>query len=733
MHPSNKKNLLCRVGCFIVGMVFFAASPMSSRAQAPLELQVEESGQARAIELATDEIEVARGGEEPAGRLKQTIEIKVPGASVIEDTPSRVLVKLPRAYNRSLAALRSERFDLAVPGAESSPVFYLKGAPRDKWSRRLGSKSVLVFLNPGQTSEQARQSAGADSARETSVQGVAVLKFATAFHAVDATKRLAGLGIRNRPLLRQFMQKMAAPPQDQFFPEQWHLVNTGQHNGVVGVDINVLPVWDFALGTGVTIVIVDDCLQTVHPDLTANCPPVAAKLHHDFNDDDDDPKPIVANGDFHGTCVAGLAAARQNNGSVDPNNGSLLGVSGVAPASRLLGVRLIAGAFGDEDIAAALTWAPNNNIVHVSNNSWGVPDVYGLGGFDILAKAAQRDAAIKGRDGKGQVTVFSAGNGRFEQSNANYSSISNSRFILTVGALDSTGKFSSYSEPGAPILVTSPGGGLGFVGAEQRCTTTDVTGVGGLNPAAGDLPNTDYTRQMNGTSAAAPITSGTVALMLEANPNLTWRDVKEILAGTARRIDETHPDWLIRAAQTGSARFYNGGGFKFNHNYGSGLIDAFAAVVRGQTWRNLGPEVSQSLQRKEPGTGANIADDGTTKLAREFDFSGVNFPNLRLEQIEVEVLITHRHRSDLEIAVISPSGMIFYSGTMFPDWTGNLLVAGLSSKSMVRVKVEGSKVAEEERIAMGERIRDVEQAPDGSIYLLTDESDGSIWRLRPQK
>ena len=658
MKPANIKNLLCRVGSVIAGAVFLAAPVLSTHAQ-DLELQVEEAGQDRVIELATDEIEVARGGEQPSGRLKQTIENRVAGASVMEDTATRVLVKLPRAYSRSLATLRTERIDLAVPDAESSPVFYLKGVPRDKWSRRFGTKSVLVFLNPGQTSEQVRQASGAASVRETSVQGVVVLKFPTAFHAVEATKRLAGQGIQNRPLLRQYMQKMAALPRDQFFLEHWHLINTGQRNGVAGIDINVLPAWDFGLGNGVTIAIVDDCLQTLHPDLTENCPPVATKLHHDFNDGDDDPKPIVANGDFHGTSVAGLAAARQNNGSPDPITGSLLGVSGVAPAARLLGLRLIAGAFGDEDVADALTWAPGNTIVHVSNNSWGLPEVYGLGGFDVLAKAAQRDAAITGRDGKGQVTVFSAGNGRFSSGNANYSSISNSRYILTVAALDSTGKFSSYSTPGAPVLVTAPGGGLGFFGAEQRCVSTDVTGIGGFNPGAGDLPNTDYTRQMNGTSAAAPITSGIVALMLEANPSLTWRDVKEILAGTASRIDGTSPDWKIRPSplQTGDAQFYNGGGFKFNHDYGSGLVDAFAAVTRARTWRNLGPEVSQTLSRKEPGTGTVIPDDGVTMLTREFDFSGVNFPNLRLEQIEVELLITHRHRSDLDITLVSPSGV----------------------------------------------------------------------------
>lgn len=84
------------------------------------------------------------------------------------------------------------------------------------------------------------------------------------------------------------------------------------------------------------------------------------------------------------------------------------------------------------------------------------------------------------------------------------------------------------------------------------------------------------------------------------------------------------------------------------------------------------------------------------------------------------------------VPAISPSGMIFYTGAKFPQWKDNLLIAGLGTAGIVRLKLENGKVVDEERIDMGERIRDVEQGPDGSIYVVTDESDGKIWRLRPQ-
>jgi glucose/arabinose dehydrogenase len=79
--------------------------------------------------------------------------------------------------------------------------------------------------------------------------------------------------------------------------------------------------------------------------------------------------------------------------------------------------------------------------------------------------------------------------------------------------------------------------------------------------------------------------------------------------------------------------------------------------------------------------------------------------------------------------VISPSGMTFYRGDAIPAWQGNLLIGGLSSEALVRLTLDGERVTGEERILMGARIRDVAEAPDGSVYLLTDEDDGKILRL----
>ncbi len=94
-------------------------------------------------------------------------------------------------------------------------------------------------------------------------------------------------------------------------------------------------------------------------------------------------------------------------------------------------------------------------------------------------------------------------------------------------------------------------------------------------------------------------------------------------------------------------------------------------------------------------------------------------------------------RPDLADAVkywnptIAPSGMIFYTGSMFPKWKGNILVAGLGTLGLVRLTIENGKVTSEERIELGRRIRDVEQASDGAIIVATDDDDGRLWRLTP--
>jgi glucose/arabinose dehydrogenase len=85
--------------------------------------------------------------------------------------------------------------------------------------------------------------------------------------------------------------------------------------------------------------------------------------------------------------------------------------------------------------------------------------------------------------------------------------------------------------------------------------------------------------------------------------------------------------------------------------------------------------------------------------------------------------------------VISPSGLTIYSGELFPEWKGNLFIGGLSSKALVRLVLENDRVVGEERLLMerGDRIREVVQGPEGALYLLTDDDDGKLLKLTPDR
>ncbi len=132
--------------------------------------------------------------------------------------------------------------------------------------------------------------------------------------------------------------------------------------------------------------------------------------------------------------------------------------------------------------------------------------------------------------------------------------------MLAICAVGDDGVRAFYSERGANLWVCTPSQGRGG----HAITTTDRTGTLGFNAGvAPDYANANYTNTFNGTSSAAPLAAGVIALVLEANPNLTWRDLRIVLAQSARKNHAADADWVV-----------NGGGFNINHNYGFRVADA---------------------------------------------------------------------------------------------------------------------------------------------------------------
>jgi subtilisin family serine protease/subtilisin-like proprotein convertase family protein len=516
------------------------------------------------------------------------------------------------------------------PSSERRIVLYEKNVPRSSSTRRVLTKKVLVRIMPQTALASLASIGGAKAATALAyAPGYFILESADprgALELASALRRAPGV-LSADPLLgkRQWPKSL---PNDPILPNQWYLLGQGLNNPA-SIGINVTNAWSKYRGQGITIAIVDDSLQLTHPDLASN---VLTNIDYDFRDNDDDPSP-GGNDDYHGTTVAGVAAARGNNS---------LGITGVAYEASLLAVRLIGGDDQtDEQNAAAILH--QNQIVHVSNNSWGPQDDgQTLEGPGKLMNLALDKAVREGRGGKGTIFVWPVGNGAERQDNANYDGYANSIYTIAVAAVDRQGKQSRYSEPGACVIVTAPSHDVPTAD-DDRIITTDLAGEFGLNKstAEGDVPDTDYTRAFGGTSASTALVAGSAALILEANPLLGWRDVQEVIMRSAAKVDPSDADWMTNAA-----------GLHFNHKFGAGLIDVGAAIDLAVLWKNLGPQTNIFLERTN--LSELIPDNNAAGVTHSFDFG--SGPSVRVEHVVVTASIAHPGRGDLAITLISPNG-----------------------------------------------------------------------------
>ncbi|GMR20311.1 MAG: hypothetical protein BMS9Abin36_0906 [Gammaproteobacteria bacterium] len=413
---------------------------------------------------------------------------------------------------------------------------------------------------------------------------------------------------------------------DPLYIDQWHLKNTGQGGGVLNEDIDVEPVWASGIrGTGVRVAVVDDGLEIAHEDLAPN---VVPNKSHDYVGGGTNPT-----GGEHGTSVAGLVAAR---------GGNCLGVSGVAPRGEMVGYNLLQASISTNE-ADAMTRDRVDN--HVSSNSWGAADNRGtLDASSLLWRSAINTGLSEGRGGLGTIYTWAAGNGH-PRDNSNYDGRANYRGVIAVAAVTDSGTKSSYSEQGANLWISAPGGEFC---STHTLSTTDRSANAGYNTAATagatDYVNQNYTKCFNGTSSATPVISGAISLMLEANPNLGWRDVRLILAETARKNDAGDADWKSTTAP-----------YNFNHNYGFGVVDADAAVTRAKTWTNVGPEKTYTTSLSMPTDGA-IPDNNLTGISDTITVSNSGIGSI--EWVEITFTSDHTYSGDLELILTSPAGAV---------------------------------------------------------------------------
>jgi len=487
-------------------------------------------------------------------------------------------------------------------------------ADLEKYQGDVLSETVEWLVVTGIPVEQhSITAASPDETEESGLMGAYIWTFNDPSKALFRLSNSADIGqIESFSPIIEKQQYLRYEPNDPDFDEQWHLNNTGQTGGVSGEDANVSGAWEKYDGTGVVISVIDDGLDHNHSDIMPHYTPT---FSYDWCNDDPDPSPSSWNG--HGTAVAGVAAAVGNN-SID--------VAGAAFGATIAGSTLIACGTSDSLEADALSFYQDD--IDIYTNSWGPYDdgnrVEGPGPLTI---AAIEDSVFNGRSGLGNIYTWAAGNGLTANDNSNYDGYANSRFTIAVTAINHNGEQSWYAEPGANILVAAHSDGDG-----EGITTTDITGAGGYSGG-------DVTDDFGGTSSATPLAAGVIALILEANQNLTWRDVQNILVHSARVVDSSDNSWQM-----------NGGGLLVSHKYGFGSVDAGAAVSLAENWTSSGMEVNATFGPFLP----NQAIDNGASTWTEFNLT---VPvDLELESVDVILDITHSSRGDLDIVLESPMG-----------------------------------------------------------------------------
>ena len=491
-----------------------------------------------------------------------------------------------------------------------------------------------------------------------------------------------------------------APPQgpvDPLLSQAWHLKNTGQSGfsagvGIAGEDINLADLHELGYtGKGVVVAVSDSGVELTHEDMANN---TVLSKSRDYTRasmpwEGFAPQPENAQ-DGHGTVVMGVIGAQMNNG---------VGLRGVAPLATLYGFNYI---ISNQSRIKGADQATGDDIA-VFNYSYGRSTCANFQ-EDSLLTAALRQGVEKQRNGLGSVYVASAGNdfvGRLNscfrsQDPARNEELSNTFFfgnanrnpskaypyVLAIGSLAATGQRAWYSTPGSNVWVSAPGGDTGsstnrmpgILSVDREgCTNgyarSDSGSVFDNGQDTANNPNCNYYSAAQGTSFSSPVTAGVVALILQAQPALSWRDVKHILASTATQVHATHTssDHPLEAGRLAGHTYRRGwttnaAGYKFHNWYGFGRVNAKSAVEMARKYRMGLPPLIETKTRttsryyyESTVTSGDIPDGSPTGFT---DTLAVSNHNLEIEAIRVEVSFTHPFVSDIGIELTSPSGTV---------------------------------------------------------------------------
>ncbi|XP_019113283.1 proprotein convertase subtilisin/kexin type 6 isoform X4 [Larimichthys crocea] len=384
-------------------------------------------------------------------------------------------------------------------------------------------------------------------------------------------------------------------------------------------EMNIQAAWQRGYtGKNVVVTILDDGIERNHPDLAQNYDHLAS---YDVNGNDHDPTPRYdsRNENIHGTRCAGEVAAVANNSHC---------MVGIAYNAHIGGIRMLDGDVTDIVEAKSLGIRPD--YIDIYSASWGPKDDgKTVDGPGPLTKQAFERGIKKGRKGLGSIFVWASGNGGRQGDHCSCDGYTSSIYTISISSTTENGNRPWYLEACSSILATTYSSG-DF--NERKIVTTDI--------------RQRCTDGHTGTSVSAPIVAGIIALALEANFLLTWRDVQHLLVRTSRPVHLKADDWRTNAA-----------GHRVSHLYGFGLVDAEAMVLEAEKWRTVPSQhtCSQMPERRIRyiHAGQSVNSSITTSGCSEEPEQHVD----HLEHVVVKVLVVHPRRGDLEINLISPSGM----------------------------------------------------------------------------
>lgn len=521
---------------------------------------------------------------------------------------------------------------------------------------------------------------GAHVLRLTAATGRNPLKLANELAARDDVASCA-------PQLLVPMMRQDAPA---LFREQWYLTTDllSHPDVAIGADVQAPEAWSITTGSpDIVVAVIDDGFDLGHPAFAAT------RLHPDRIDfQGNDPDPVPADADYHGTPVATIAIGGHQTASM----------KGIAPGCTFLPVRIGFGP-GARQIDILEVFRYVSQRADVVNCSFGFPP----SSFDRMSTAFRRALTqlteTGGRRGRGLVIVFSAANDdapTFLSATQNMNGVkftSGSRIseipagqpvfsgypmtpgVFVVAGMTSLKRKAGYSCWGPHVTVAAPTNNMHYImafvppGSDPRrdAFVANYRGLGQVagvnrpgqgqpfspiarfdNPATPNLRENIYTRDFGGTSGAAPVVTGIVALMLSANPNLTAAEVRQILMATADRDLDPTLDLANDPNVQGLSGAFAGDRSLF---FGSGKVNAFHAVRRAQALNPAptdGPTASSFRGEERPAT--TIPDNKPQGVT-----STLTCPiEGRLAEIKASVDISHTYRGDLRVTLISPEGFV---------------------------------------------------------------------------